>query len=75
MHTLKTFEEFLQDKFNENDEIGGMPITKDNYESISDSWFSNLDVSDLIEYGDDYGKYIAKETGLNIVDEISRKYN
>lgn len=72
---IKTFEEFLQEKFMELREIGGMPITKDNYEDMYDSWSQQLDVQELIDFAEEYGKYIAKETALNIVDEISRKFN
>lgn len=68
---MKTFEEFLQEKFDENDEIGGMPITKDNCESMRDSWFENLDVQELIDYGDEYGRYVAYETASDISDKIT----
>ena len=72
---VKTFEEFLEEKFMELREIGGMPITKDNYESLYSSWSEQLDTQELIDFGQEYGKYVAKETALNIVDEITKKYN
>ena len=67
---MNTFQQFLEDKFMDLEEIGGMPITKDNYESMSESWFENLDVQELIDYGEEYGKYVAYETLSNIGDEI-----
>lgn len=70
---IQTFEEFLQDKFNDIDEIGGVPITKDNYESANESWFERLDVSELIEYGEEYGKYVEYETTSNIQDKLCIK--
>lgn len=57
----QTFEEFLVEKFNENDELDGIPITKDNYESVSEYWFESLDIQELIEYGEEYGKYCFLE--------------
>lgn len=66
-----TFQDFLQDKFNELDEIGGMPITKDNFESMSENWFERLDVSELIEYGEEYGRLIAYETASDISDAVT----
>jgi hypothetical protein len=70
-----TFEKWLEEKFDENDEIGGMPITKDNCEDMFDSWLQNLDVQELIDFGESYGKYVAKETTLNIIDELSKQTN
>lgn len=72
---IQTFEEFLEEKFNENDEIGGMPITKDNCESMIDSWFENLDVQELIDYGEEYGKYVAYETVSEIQDKLCQQTN
>lgn len=72
---MKTFEEFLEEKFMDLREIGGMAITKDNYESLSESWFEKLDVQELIDFGESYGKYVAKETTLNIIDELSKQTN
>ena len=71
-NNMTTFQQFLEDKFMENDEIGGMPITKDNYESISESWFENLDVQELIDYGEEYGRLVAYETASDISDEVTK---
>lgn len=51
---MKSFEEFLQNKFINLREIGGMPITKDNCEDMFSSWLENRDISDMIDYGDEY---------------------
>lgn len=66
-----TFEEFLEYKFDELNEIGGMPITKDNLESMSENWFSSLDVQELIDYGEEYGRLVAYETASDISDKIT----
>jgi hypothetical protein len=66
-----TFQEFLEDKFMDLREIGGMPITKDNYESMSETWFENLDVQELIDFGEEYGKYVAYETASDISDKVT----
>jgi hypothetical protein len=49
-----------------------MPITKDNCEDMLDSWFQQLDVSELIAYGEEYGRYVAYETASDIQDKITR---
>ena len=54
-------EQFLQDKFNEFDEIGGMPIIEDNCEDMFENWSSRLDVQELIEYADEYAEQVRKE--------------
>jgi hypothetical protein len=51
-----TFEEFLQEIFMNLREIGGMPITKDNYEDLYSSWCEQLDVQELIDYAEFYGR-------------------
>lgn len=68
---IYTFEEWLEEKFSENDEIGGMPITKDNCEGMLDSWFENLDVQELIDYGQEYAKYVQYETVSDIQDKLA----
>ena len=43
-------EEKLQKIFMEEREIGGIPITKDNCESLFESWLGKLLLEDLIKY-------------------------
>jgi len=50
-----TFEQYLSDYFVSLNEIGGVPIIKDNYEDMFDKWMQDLDVDEWLEYGDDYG--------------------
>jgi hypothetical protein len=45
----KNFEEFLQEEFAKQ-----YTGTKDQYEVAEEQWFEQLDVSELIEYGDKY---------------------
>jgi hypothetical protein len=47
------FETFLEEKFMDLREIGGMPITKDNCEDLFSSWLENLDVQEYIDYADE----------------------
>ena len=70
---MQTFNEFLEEKYDELDSDSNN--MNEGFENRRDSWFENLDVQELIDFGEKYGKYIAKETALNIVDEISKKYN
>ena len=54
-------EQFLENKFAEFDEIGGMPIIEDNCEDMFENWSSGLDVQELIEYADEYAEEVRKE--------------
>ncbi len=47
----KNFEEFLQEEF-----MKQFTGTKDQYEVSEENWFERLDVSVLIDYGEEYGK-------------------
>ena len=49
----KIFEEYLQDKFFNLREVNGVPIRKDNFESMFDSWLANQDGNDLIQYAEE----------------------
>ena len=42
-------EELIQDAFDAELEIGGMPITKDNFESLYESWSENLSLEEIQE--------------------------
>lgn len=57
---MTTFESYLEEKFNEELEIGGVPITKDNYEAMSDRWFESLDVQEVIDLAEEWGKTLIK---------------
>lgn len=50
----KNFEEFLQEEFMKLREVGGMAITKDNYEDLFSSWLENREIQDMVDYGDEY---------------------
>ena len=51
----KAFDEYLEDRFMELGEVGGVPITKDNCEDMLSDWLSQLDVGELIDFADEYG--------------------
>ena len=62
---MDTFEEFLEEKFwNDYSDI------KDNAEVALEHWFENLDVQELIDYGQEYAKYVEYETVSNIQDKL-----
>ena len=69
---MNTFQQFLEEKCDEQESD---IINKDNFEAVGDRWFESLDVQELIDFGQEFSEYVAKETALNIVDEISKKYN
>lgn len=70
---METFNEFLESKYAELDNDSNN--MNEASEGRRDHWFSNLDVQELIDFGEKYGKYVAKETALNIINEIGKKYN
>ena len=57
---MKTFEDFLEEKFIDNGNYGEMPVTKDNVEDLFDIYLSNLDTEELLELGNEYGKSLIK---------------
>lgn len=63
-----SFNGFLEEKCEEQESD---IMNKDNYEAVSDRWFENLDVQELIDYGEEYGKYVAYETASDIGDKIT----
>ncbi len=52
-----SFEQFLQNEFMSAG-FGGDHLTKDNFEDLFSNWVTDLDPSDLMEYGEAYGKYL-----------------
>lgn len=65
---MKTFEEFLEEKYDELDnDSNNMNVE---FEGRLDRWFSNLDVEELINYGEEYGKYIEYETISDLQDKL-----
>lgn len=63
-----TFQEFLEEKCHEEESD---IINKDNYEAVCDRWFENLDVQELIDFGEEYGRLVAYETASDISDKIT----
>ncbi len=49
--TKKSFEDFLQDKFFQTNNP-----TKDDFEDEFDSWRSQLDVQEVIDFAEEWGK-------------------
>ena len=68
-YTMKTFEEFLEEKYDEiNSNSNNM---NPEFESARDRWFEKLDVQELIDFGEEYGKYVEYETTSNIQDKLT----
>ena len=55
MEHQPNFEDWLEERFIEFNEIGGVIITKDNCETMFENWLEGLDVSEIIEWADKYG--------------------
>lgn len=77
MDNQKTFEEFLDAKYDEiNSNSNNM---NPEFEAARDRWYSNLDVQELIDYGQEYGEWMnieGKEEVLNkfqpIIDDLGK---
>ena len=67
---MLTFEKYLEEEVFPRLAEG---VLDDDMPDALDDFMGDLE--EVIKYGEEYGKYVAKETALNIVDEISRKYN
>lgn len=65
---IQTFQEFLEEKCEEEESD---IISKDNFEAVGDRWFENLDVQELIDFGEEYGRYVAYETASDISDKVT----
>jgi len=52
---METFEQFLEEKYDEiNSNSNNM---NKEFESARDSWFENLDVQELIDYGQEFATF------------------
>ena len=65
---INTFQQFLEEKCEEQESD---IMNKDNYEAVADRWFESLDVQELIDFGEEYGRYVAYETASEIGDKIT----
>lgn len=54
--TYETFEEYLQVIFSDKGEFGGIPIVKDNCDDLFENWVEQLDVSELTDFAEKYGR-------------------
>lgn len=66
---IQTFNEFLEEKYDEIDNDSNN--MNEAFEGRRDSWFENLDVQELIDFGEEYGRYVAYETASDISDKIT----
>ena len=65
---MNTFEEWLEEKYDEIDNDSNN--MNEAFEGRRDNWFSNLDVQELIDYGQEYAKYVQYETVVDIQDKL-----
>lgn len=52
---MKTFEQYLEERFIETREVGGRCITKDNFEDLFPSWCEDLDPQEFIDFAEKWG--------------------
>lgn len=60
----RTFEEFLQDEFMGSSYADG--LSKDQFEDAYVSWASDLEVGELIQYGEEYGESLEESSNKKI---------
>lgn len=68
------FEQFLQEKFNNQLEYQGIPITKDNCYDLFDRWSEDLDVQELIDYSNEFATSIATLASTKTKEEIINNF-
>lgn len=66
---MMTFEEFLDEQYDEIDNDSNN--MNEAFEGRRNSWYENLDIQEVINYGEKYGKYVAYETVSKIQDELT----
>jgi len=61
---MNTFQEFLDEKCPAEYETNNDPAG-------NEKWQEQLDVQELIDFGEEYGRYVAYETASDIQDKIA----
>lgn len=66
---MTTFQQFLDEKYYgiDNDSNNMNEV----FEARRDKWFKNLDIQEIINFGEEYGAYTAYETASDIGDKIA----
>ena len=72
-----TFEGYLKDWFIRQNEVGGVPITKDNCENLFDTYLENLDGEEYLRLGTVFGRVQflegEKKQIKNRIEELTKK--
>ena len=55
INNMKSYIQFLEEKFINTKEFKGRAITKDNCEDLFDAWLEQLEPQEFIDFGDEYG--------------------
>jgi hypothetical protein len=78
LKTEHNFEDFLETIFNDLREVGGIGITKDNYENLYEHWLEQLDIQELIDYGNQFAaklvEQIINHLETNPINGLKDKY-
>ncbi len=70
---MNTFEEFLDEKYDEIDNDSNN--TNEAFEGRRDNWYENLDVQEIMDYAQEYAKYVQFETVSEIQDKLAQQTN
>ena len=71
----ETFENWLKEMFIKQNEIGGVPITKDNYEDLFDIYLEGLDGEEYLRLGTFFGKIQFIQGERNQIKEEIKRIN
>ena len=71
----ETFENWLREMFIKQNEVGGVPITKDNCEDMFDTYLEGLDGGEYLRLGTVFGKIQFIQGERNQIKEEIKRIN
>jgi hypothetical protein len=73
MQTIKTQPDFihwLEGKFIDQGEVGGIPITKDNCEDMFENYLEALDPQNIMDFATNYGQEMYLIGQKDVISEL-----
>ena len=70
MNHQPNFIDWLEEKFIDLDELGGIAITKDNCEDLFDGWLSQQGTEEIIEWANRYGEQMYLIGQKELVEDL-----
>ena len=73
MNSQPDFINWLEEKFIEQNEVGGIPITKDNCEDLFENYLESLGSEDIMEWATMYGNQMYFNGHKDCIKSLSVK--